>query len=73
MSVKFGRHLLQMGDSQMIGGAHIAFVVATVDIAMDSPRACALTVIGVAVSRKAPELSHKADRGERGKPVKPLR
>jgi len=72
-SLKFRRHLLQTGDGQVVGGAQVVLVAATMEVAMGLPAASPLPSLGVAVGGKAPVWPNEAEGGERGQPVKPLR
>src|SRR5260370_39375013 len=52
-SLKFRRHLLQTGDGQVVGGAQVVLVAATMEVAMGLPAASPLPSLGVAVGGKA--------------------
>ncbi len=67
------RRLLQASDGQMVGGAQIVFVGTSANAAMSSPEARRTTPIGLSIGGKAALRSNKAEGGERGEPVKPLR
>jgi len=66
VSLKFHRHLLQTDDGQVVGGAQVVLVAATMEVAMSPPAASPLTSFGVAVGGKAPVWCHEAERGQRG-------
>src|SRR5260370_30855655 len=73
VSLEFSRHLLQTGDGQVVGGAQVVLVAATMEVAMGLPAASPLPSLGVAVGGKAPVRPNEADRGDRRQPLKPLR